>query len=112
MTRALLSLKYLESSVRHFLDSAGRKLARSAASIDVSKIKEPSQYASRRSSSKALAAEESKEKSARRKESQKRLDGSEVGMFGRFGLAVLCHPLLSLSVKMLTDQTFVHRNWF
>lgn len=106
INRGVESYQHLEKSVRHFLDSAGKKLERTAASIDVSKIKEPEQYASRRSSTRA--AETSNKKKILKKENEISVKPSYLQ---RLSVAVMCHPLLLQAVRLVTDLELGHRNW-
>lgn len=110
VNRGVQSYKYLEKPIKHFVGSAGRKLERKAASIDVSKIKEPSQYASRRNSTKA--AEQSDKQSQKVMKKSLAADNSEdMGYFSKLAISAMCHPLTLLTVRMLTDQRFEYRNW-
>jgi hypothetical protein len=108
INRSVESYKHLEKSVRHFLDSAGRKLERTAASIDVSKIKEPSQYASRRSNSRAAESNNNKKKKLKKNEPEP----EKSSYLRRLAVAAMCHPLLLQAVRLVTDGALTHRNWY
>lgn len=102
------SYQHLEKSLRHFLDSAGRKLERTAASIDVSKIKEPEEYASRRSSSRAAQNSNSKKKVMKKGEAPP----EKPSYMRRLAVAAMCHPLLLQAVRLVADRDLTHRNWW
>lgn len=109
VNRGVESYQHLEKSVRHFLDSAGRKLERTAHSIDVSKIKEPSQYASKRSSTKAAESNNNKNKKKTIKKGPP-VD-KKPSYLRRLAVSAMCHPLLLQAVRMVTDKDMTHRNW-
>ena len=104
--RAIASHKYFEKSIRSFLDSAGRKLARQAAEIDATKIKEQSHYASRRGDGKADGKEKKKYK---RKAGE--IADPDVGYFGRIAASLMCHPLTVLTVRLVSQAEYATRNW-
>ncbi len=105
--RAIASHKYFEKSIRSFLDSAGRKLARQAAEIDATKIKEQSHYASRRGDGQA----EDKEKKKYKRKAGEAAGEPDIGYFGRVAVSLMCHPLTVLTVRLVSQAEYATRNW-